>query len=98
MAAMKIQDGALETSQLRYDSRNRFISRRSISASFMFISSTVFKKWRGGGGGGAFDPSQGRPKKPSLNRVKTPQIAVNLDYTILEQVCTVWKHDGNRTI
>ena len=26
----------------------------------------------------------------------TPQIAVNLDYTILEQVCTVWKHDGNK--
>ena len=97
MAAMKIQDGALETSQLRYGGHNRFISRRSISgASFMFISSTVFKKWKGRGG--AFDPSQGRPKKPSLNRVKTPQIAVNLDYTILEQVCTVWKHDGNRTI
>ena len=34
-------------SQLRYDSSNRFISRRLISgASFMFISSIVFKKWR----------------------------------------------------
>ena len=57
------------TSQLSYDSGNRFISRRLISGkSFMFISSIVFKKWRG-----AFDnplPVQGRPKKPSLNRVK----------------------------
>ena len=37
----------------------------------MFISSIVFKKWRGGGRG-AFDttsPVQGRPKKPNLNRV-----------------------------
>ena len=27
---------------------------------------------------------------------KTPQITVNVDYTVLEQVCTVWKHDGNK--
>ena len=32
---------------------NRFISRRSISGvSFMSISSIVFKKWKGWGGGG----------------------------------------------
>ena len=36
-------------SQLRYDSSNRFISRRLISdASFMSVPSIVFKKWRGG--------------------------------------------------
>ena len=29
-------------------------------------------------------------------RNKTPQIAVNLDYTIVEKACTVWKHDGNK--
>ena len=51
MAAMKIQDGALVTSCA--------VSRRLISgASFMFISSIVFRKWNK------------RPKKPSLNRVK----------------------------
>ena len=45
MAAMKIQDGALVTSQLKNDSSNRIISRRSISGvSFMFISSIVFEK------------------------------------------------------
>ena len=63
MVAMKIQDGALVTSKLRYDSSNKFISRRLTSgASFMFISSIVFKKWRGGG---AFDatPSPGTAKK-----------------------------------
>ena len=60
------------TSQPRYYSSNRFISRRLISdVRFMSIYSIVFKKWRGGG---AFDPPppppvQGRPKKPSLNRV-----------------------------
>ena len=27
---------------------------------------------------------------------KTPQIVVNPDYTILEQVCTVCKHDRNK--
>ena len=70
MVAMKIQDGALVTSKLRYDSSNKFISRRLISgASFMFISSIVFKKWRGGGRLTP-PPVQGRPKKPSLNRVK----------------------------
>ena len=47
IAAIKTQDGTLVTSQLRYDSRNRFISRRLISgASFMFISSIVFMKCR----------------------------------------------------
>ena len=69
MAAMKIQDGTLVTSQLRYDSSNRFISRRLISgASFMFISSVVFKKWRmeGGGGGGVDATHQSRD---GLNRV-----------------------------
>ena len=68
MAAMKIQDGVLVTSQLRYDSSNRFISRRLISGvSFMSISFMVFKKR-----GGVFDapPSPGTTKKPSLNRVK----------------------------
>ena len=46
---MKIQDGALVTSQLRYDSSNRFISRRLVSGvSFMSISFIVFKKRRGG--------------------------------------------------
>ena len=47
MAAMKIQDGALVTSvtsQLRYDSSNKFILRRLISGvSFMSISSIVFE-------------------------------------------------------
>ena len=69
MAAMKIQDGALVTfvtSQLRYDSSNRFISRRLISgASFMSIPSVFFKKWREGRGAGAFDalPSPENAKK-----------------------------------
>ena len=66
MATMKIQDGALVTSQLRYDSSNRFISQHLISGvSFTSISFIVFKKWRGG----IWCPSpvQGRPKKPSLN-------------------------------
>ena len=54
------------TSQLRYDSSNRFISRRLISGvSFMPISSIVFKK-RKGGGRLSHPPVQGRPKKPSL--------------------------------
>ena len=49
---MKIKDGALVascvTSQLRYDSSNRFISRRLISGvSFMSISFIVFKKRSG---------------------------------------------------
>ena len=66
---MKIQDGALVTSQQRYDSSNRFISRCLISGvSFMSIPSIVFKKWWwGGGGGGTVDaslPVQGWPKKP----------------------------------
>ena len=58
------------TSQLRYDSINRFISRRLISGvSFTSISFIVFKKRReaGGGGGGVV---QGLPKKPSLDKVK----------------------------
>ena len=45
---------------MRYDSSNRFISRRLISGvSFMSIPSIVFKKWRG-----AFDstPSPGNAK------------------------------------
>ena len=51
MAAMKIQDGALVTSQLRYDSSDRFISQHLISGeNFMSISFIVFKKRRGGGG------------------------------------------------
>ena len=70
MAAMKIQDSALVMS---YDSSNRFISRRLINdVSFMSISFIVFKKW--GGGGTGFDappPVQGRPKKPSLNRINS---------------------------
>ena len=75
MAAMKIQDGALVTSQLKYDISNRFTLRHLISGvGFMSISFIVFNKRRGGGG--AFDaptppppPVQGRPKRPSLNRV-----------------------------
>ena len=63
MAAMKIQDSALV---MRYDSSNRFISRRLINdVSFMSISSIVFKKW-GGEGAGGFDappPSPGKAKK-----------------------------------
>ena len=58
------------TSQLRYDSSNRFISRRLISGvSFMSISFIDFKKRRGGGVFDAPLTVQGRPKKPSLNRV-----------------------------
>ena len=56
MVAMKIQNGALVTfvtSQLRYDSSNKFISQRLISGvNFMSISVIVFKKRRMGGGGG----------------------------------------------
>ena len=60
------------TSQLRYDSSNRFISRRLISGdSFMSISSTVFKKSGGEGGGG--ECGRLTPKKPILNRVKNIQ-------------------------
>ena len=66
MAAVKIQDGGLVTScdvKAKYDSSNRFISRRLISGvSFMSISFIAFKKRRGGGG--AFDaspPVKGRP-------------------------------------
>ena len=60
------------TSQLRYDSINRFISRRLISGvSFTSISFIVFKKRReAGGGGGGGGVVQGLPKKPSLDRVK----------------------------
>ena len=69
---MKIQDGALVTSvtsQLRYDSSNRFISRRLISGvSFMSISSIVLKN--GGGRSTPLPPVQERPEKPSLNRVQ----------------------------
>ena len=57
------------TSQLRYDSSNRFVSGRLISGvCFTSISFLVFKKRRGWGV--AFAPVQERPKKPSLNRVK----------------------------
>ena len=66
MATMKIQNGALVTSQQRYDSSNRFISRHLISGvSFMSISSIVFKKW---GGGHLMPPPMSRDG--SLNRVK----------------------------
>ena len=61
------------TSQLRYDSSTKFISRRLIiGVSFTSISSIVFKKWRGEGGlmPPPSTPVQGRTKKPSLNRVK----------------------------
>ena len=62
MAVMKIQDGALVTWQLKYDSSHRFISRGLISGvSFMSIFFIVFKKWKG-----AFDappPSPGMAKK-----------------------------------
>ena len=63
MAAMKIQDGALVTSQPRYDSSNGFISRHLISGvSFMSISFIVSKK-RKGGGRLTPPPSPGTAKK-----------------------------------
>ena len=75
--SMKIQDGRHENPRWRLSDvmwRHSwdmiFISRRLINGvNFMSIPSIVFKKWRG-----AFDAPastvQGRPKKPSLSRVK----------------------------
>ena len=71
MVAMKIQNGALVTfvtSQLRYDSNNKFISRRLISGvNFMSISVIVFKKRRMGGGG------RQTPPPPSPRTAKNAQ-------------------------
>ena len=64
MAAMKIQDGILVTSQLAYDRSNRFISRGLISGiSFRSVPSIASKKWSGGGGGLTPPPSPGNAKK-----------------------------------
>ena len=70
------------------DSSNGSISRRLISGvSFMSISSIMYEKWRGEGGGGRLTPPplpqlRDAKKKPSLNRVNNVNGIDGCDYII----------------